>query len=42
MMAALTMFNRACAIGKVQEADIFRRWLIEHLTVDTGHLEEPH
>ena len=48
MMVALTMFNRARSIGKIQEADIFRRWLIEHLSYDKdtslgdSHLEEPH
>ena len=31
---ALVMFDRARWTGKVHEADIFRRWLIDHLAPD--------
>jgi hypothetical protein len=29
---ALVMFNRARWIGKGREADVFRQWLVKHLT----------
>jgi hypothetical protein len=34
LLMALTMFDRARWTGKEQEADIFRRWLVDQLTSD--------
>jgi len=32
LVAALTMFNRARYIGKSQEAEVFRQWILKHLS----------
>lgn len=32
LVTALTMFNRARFIGKVHEAEVFRKWIIRHLS----------
>jgi hypothetical protein len=37
LVMALTMFNRARWIGKTQEAEIFRRWLLSKLSEATVH-----
>lgn len=31
MVAAMTMFNRALSIGKMNEAEVFRKWLVDRL-----------
>jgi len=42
MLVALTGRNRALGIGKVDEARIFSRWLIEHLQIqESPAAEEP-
>lgn len=40
LVTALTMFNRARYSGKEEEADVFRKWLIEHIEKKDGDREE--
>ncbi|QXD17217.1 hypothetical protein GQ464_011725 [Rhodocaloribacter litoris] len=41
LVMALTMYNRARWTGKTAEADVYRRWLLEHLGgVDARRLDE--